>query len=218
MTESCSAHSGLPFDTMMPEDKPYSCALPIDDMERRIVDPATGREVAPGEVGELQIRGPALMKGFYKVDPAKTFTPDGFYPTNDLVRIDEDGYLFYVSRMGDMLKTNGANVSRLEVEGAINALSGVDISVVVGLKDPEIGQRICAAVVPEPGAQLSEQAIKDELNKSLSSFKVPKHIIFITADDIIWTNKEAAAGQKIKRVAMEPMIAERVGMKEPVAA
>ena len=218
MTESCSAHSGMPFDVPNPADKPFSCARPIDGMERRLVDPATGKEVAQGEVGELQIRGPALMKGFYKVDPTKTFTADGFYPTGDLVRIDEDDYLFYVSRMGDMLKTNGANVSRLEVEGAINILPGVDVSVVVGLKDEEIGQRIVAAVVPEPGAELSEQAIKDELNKSLSSFKVPKHVIFITADDIIWTNKEAAAGQKIRRVAMEPMIAERVGMKQPVAA
>lgn len=218
MSESVSAHSGLPFDTPLPEGKPFSCALPIDDMERRIVDPETGKEVGTNEVGELQIRGPALMKGFYKVDPARTFTRDGFYPTGDLVRVDEDGYLFYVSRMGDMLKSNGANVSRLEVEGAINALPGVDVSVVVGLKDPEIGQRICAAVVPEPGAELSEQGIKDALNKVMSSFKVPKHVIFITSDDIIWTGKDVAAGQKIKRVAMEPMIAERVGMKEPVAA
>jgi acyl-CoA synthetase (AMP-forming)/AMP-acid ligase II len=218
MTESCSAHSGMPFNVPNPADKPFSCARPIDGMERRLVDPETGKEVGPGEVGELQIRGPALMKGFYKVDPTKTFTPDGFYPTGDLVRIDEDDYLFYVSRMGDMLKTNGANVSRLEVEGAINVLPGVDVSVVVGLKDEEIGQRIVAAVVAEPGAQLSEQAIKDELNKSLSSFKVPKHVIFITSEDIIWTGKDVAAGQKIKRVAMEPMIAERVGMKIPVAA
>ena len=97
-------------------------------------------------------------------------------------------------------------------------LPGVDVSVVVGLKDPEIGQRICAAVVPEPGAELSEQGIKDALYKVMSSFKVPKHVIFITSDDIIWTGKDVAAGQKIKRVAMEPMIAERVGLKEPVAA
>ncbi len=219
MTESNSAHSGLPFDTPIPEGKPdFSCCLPIDDMERKVVDPDTGELVPPGEVGELYIRGPALMKGFYKIDPAKTFDSEGFYPTSDLVRLDADGYLSYVSRRGDMLKSNGANVSRLEVEGAIARMPGVDLAVVVGLKDEEIGQRICAAVVLEPGAELTEQQIKDELNKSMSSFKVPKHVIFITADDVIWTGKDVAAGQKVKRIAMEPMIAERVGMKEPVAA
>lgn len=214
MSESFSAHSGEPFDTPSPADKPYSCARPIGGMERRIVDPQTGVPVQQGEVGELQIRGPALMRGFYKVDPAKTFTADGFYPTNDLVRIDADGYLFYVARQGDMLKSNGANVSRLEVEAAVNALPGVDVSVVVGLKDPEMGQRIVAAVVPLEGAQLNEQAMKDALQDRLSGFKVPRDIVFITADDIEWTGKDAAAGAKIKRVAMEPMIAERVKLKE----
>ncbi len=218
MSESFSAHSGDHFNRPVPEDKPWSCARPIDGMERRIVNPDTGVEVAPGEVGELQIRGPALMTGFYKMDKAKAFTPDGFYPTNDLVRIDADDHLFYVARRGDMLKTNGANVSRLEVEGAVAAIPGVELVVVVGLKDEEIGQRIVAAVVPEDGASLSEQGIKDVLKAQLSSFKVPKDVVFITRDDIIWTGKDAAAGAKIRRNLMEPMIAEKVQQKEEVPA
>jgi acyl-CoA synthetase (AMP-forming)/AMP-acid ligase II len=208
MSESFSAHSGQSFQVALPADKPWSSALPIDDMERRIVDPETGVPVPRGQTGELQIRGPALMSGFYKIDRAETFTPDGFYPTNDLVWEDEDGFLFFVARQGDMLKTNGANVSRLEVEAALNAQPGVDISIVFGLKDADIGQRVVAAVVPAEGAQLGEGELNDALRSALSNFKVPKDIVFIASEDIQW----ATAG-KLKRNAMEPMIAELVQQK-----
>ena len=118
-----------------------------------MVDPETGEEVAPGEVGELQLRGGGLMTGFYKVDRDEVFTPDGFYPTKDLVRIDADGYLWFVGRTGDMIKTSSANVSRLEVEAALNALPEVARSLVAGLPDPDLGELVAAAVVPAPGAR-----------------------------------------------------------------
>ena len=124
------------------------------------------------------------MTGFYKVDRRAVFTADGFYPTNDLVRIDADGYLFFVARRRDMIKTNSANVSRLEVEAALNALPDVALSLVAGLPDAELGEMVAAAVVPAPGANPTADELRAALRERLSSFKIPRRIVFITDDDV----------------------------------
>ncbi len=184
MTESFSAHSAWPLDEPLPAGKEDAFGKAIDDYERRVVDPETSGEVPPGTIGELQIRGPSLMHGFYKARASAVFTPDGFYPTRDLVRIDEDGWLFPAGRIGDMIKTRAANVSRLEVEAALNALPGVAQSVVAGLPDPELGEMVAAGVVQEEGAGLSEESLRRDLRGVISSFKIPRRIAFIDANDI----------------------------------
>jgi len=184
MSETFSAHSAEPLDVRMPDDKKDSCGRPIHGIERRVVDPETGEQVAPGEVGELQVRGAGLMTGFYKVPREQVFTPDGFYPTKDLVRVDDDGYLWFVGRIGDMIKTSSANVSRHEVEAALNALPDVDVALVVGLPDPEIGEMVVSAVVPAPGATPTEEDLRAQLRGRLSSFKIPRRIVFIGDDDV----------------------------------
>jgi acyl-CoA synthetase (AMP-forming)/AMP-acid ligase II len=156
----------------------------VHGIERRVVDPETGEELPPGEVGELQIRGGGLMTGFYKVPRDEVFTTDGFYPTKDLVRIDADGYLWFVGRTGDMIKTSSANVSRLEVEAALNALPEVARSLVAGLPHPELGEMVTAAVVAAPDTAPTEDGIRTALRDRISSFKIPRHIVFITEADI----------------------------------
>jgi acyl-CoA synthetase (AMP-forming)/AMP-acid ligase II len=190
MSESFSAHSAEPINWRMPDDKVGASGRAVNGIERRVVDPATGREVPPGEVGELHLRGGALMTGFYKVDRRDVFTPDGFYPTKDLVRIDADGYLYFVGRTGDMIKTNSANVSRLEVEAALNALPDVDLALVAGLPDAELGEMVAAAVVAAAGASPSEDDLRAALRDRISSFKVPRRIVFITHDDVPRTTTE----------------------------
>jgi acyl-CoA synthetase (AMP-forming)/AMP-acid ligase II len=170
-----------------------------------VVDPETGRELPPGEVGELQIRGPALMAGLYKAGRDEVFTPDGFYPTKDLVRIDAEGWLYPAGRLGDRIKTRGANVSRLEVEAALLTLAGVEAAVVAGLPDPDAGEVVVAAVVPAAGVMLSEAALRQALKAKLSSFKVPRRIVFITAADIPRT-----ATGKVKLADLREMIAARL--------
>jgi acyl-CoA synthetase (AMP-forming)/AMP-acid ligase II len=162
----------------------------VNGIERRVVDPKTGVEVPTGEVGELHLRGGALMTGFYKVDRRDVFTPDGFYPTKDLVRIDADGYCYFVGRTGDMIKTNSANVSRVEVEAALNALPEVELSLVAGLPDAELGEMVAAAVVPAPGASPTEGDLQTALRDRISSFKIPRRIVFITHDDVPRTTTE----------------------------
>src|SRR3546814_2979160 len=116
MSESFSAHSGEPIDQRMPDGKEGSSGRAVHGIERRVVDPDTGAERPAGEVGELEIRGGGVMTGFYKVPRDEVFTPDSFYRTKDLARIDPDGYLWFVGRISDMIKTSSANVSRLRSE------------------------------------------------------------------------------------------------------
>src|SRR3546814_18444580 len=104
------------------------------------------------------------MSGFYKVDRRKVFTPDGYYPTGDLARVDHDGHLYFIARRGDMIKTKAANVSRLEVEAALRGLPGVELPVVDGLPDPELGEMVVAALVAVHGAVPIEEDIKAGLH------------------------------------------------------
>jgi acyl-CoA synthetase (AMP-forming)/AMP-acid ligase II len=184
MSESFAPHSAEPVTTRLPESKAGAAGRAVNGIERRVVDPETGAVLAAGEVGELQLRGGALMTGFYKVPRHAVFTSDGFFPTNDLVRIDADGYAYFVGRSSDMIKTNSANVSRLEVEAALNALPEVELSVVAGLPDPELGELVAAAVVPAAGSHPTESDLRAALRATLSSFKIPRRIVFISHDDI----------------------------------
>ncbi len=184
MSETFAPHSAEKLNFRLPADKPYASGRAVGGYQRRIVDPETGIEVPPGETGELQLRGAALMDGFYKRRREEVFTPDGFYPTGDLCRIDEDGYLFFKARRNDMIKTRAANVSRLEVEAALNALPQVALSVVTGLDDADFGQVVAAAVVPAAGANPSAESLQQALRGEISSYKVPRIIVFIEEDDI----------------------------------
>jgi acyl-CoA synthetase (AMP-forming)/AMP-acid ligase II len=94
-----------------------------------------------------------------------------------------------------MIKTKAANVSRLEVEKVMATLPGVELPIVVGLPDPELGQMVAAAVVPAAGADLTEESLRAALRDSLSSYKIPRKIIFITRDEV----RQTATG-KLKLV------------------
>ncbi|MCW1427599.1 class I adenylate-forming enzyme family protein [Novosphingobium sp. JCM 18896] len=179
MSETFAPHSAEPLDYRMPADKPFACGRPVNGYERRVVDPETGAPVPVGEIGELQLRGGALMRGMYKRRDDEVFTPDGFYPTGDLVRIDADDCLYFVARRNDMIKTRAANVSRLEVEAALNELPEVALAVVTGLDDAEFGQVVAAAVVPAEGFAPTEDSLRTALRETLSSYKVPRRIVFI---------------------------------------
>jgi acyl-CoA synthetase (AMP-forming)/AMP-acid ligase II len=184
MSETFTAHSAEPLDVRLPDDKAGSSGRGVDRYERRVVNPETGLEIPLGQIGELQLRGGALMSGFYKIDRQKVFTHDGFYPTGDLVRLDADGYIYFIGRRGDMIKTKAANVSRLEVEAALRGLPDVDLPIVIGLPDTELGQRVVAAVVPARGRTPTEDSLRTALREVLSSYKIPRQIIFIRHEDV----------------------------------
>lgn len=205
MSETFGPHSAEPINHRLPEAKVGAAGRAVNGIERRVVDLETGVEVRAGEVGELQLRGGALMTGFYKVDRREAFTSDGFYPTKDLVRIDTDGYLYFVGRTGDMIKTNSANVSRLEVEAALNQLPDVEQAFVAGLPDAELGEVVAAAVVPARGTDPTSSGIKTALRETLSSFKVPRHVVFVSQDAVPRTSTG-----KVRLFDLGELIASRI--------
>jgi acyl-CoA synthetase (AMP-forming)/AMP-acid ligase II len=184
MTEAGSVCLVSEDESDQPESRRGSFGKPAPGFEARVVDPETGEDCAPGQVGELWFRGPFLMAGYYGVERAATFTPDGWYRTGDLCRTDEDGFYYFSARLGDMIKTAGANVSPREVEAAILDLTGLS-SHVVGLSDPDRGQIVAAAVRVPSGTPVPDvEALRTSLRGRLSAYKVPALIVPMTDDDV----------------------------------
>ena len=129
------------------------------------------------------MRGPSVFAGYWRRPElaATEFTPDGWFRTGDLGRIDADGYLHLVGRSKDLVITGGLNVYPKEVEAVLDALPGVAESAVVGLPDADFGEAVVAVVVPEPGATLSPEALRTDARAHLAAFKVPKQVHLVEA-------------------------------------
>ncbi|CRZ14269.1 class I adenylate-forming enzyme family protein [Mycolicibacterium neworleansense] len=142
-----------------------------------------GSPVAPGETGELLVRGIGVMAGYNKRERSDTFDADGWYHTGDKVyRRDGDPRLFYVGRTTDLIKAAGANVSPLEVEAVIAESASVAQCVVVGIDDPQRGEEVCAVVVPT--AELDLAALAAYAREQLSAYKVPTRWALVASDRI----------------------------------
>ncbi len=113
------------------------------------------------------------MQHYHKRSREECFDADGWFHTGDLVRVDDDGFFYFLGRRGSMIKTAGANVSPVEVERAIFAVSGMAAHV-LGLPDSERGQIVAAVVVIPDGAGLDVATLRDELKAELSSYKIPR--------------------------------------------
>jgi long-chain acyl-CoA synthetase len=151
--------------------------LPLPDTDARIVDQATGREELPcGEVGELVVRGPQVMKGYFN-NPAETALAlrDGWLYTGDLARRDRDGYFTIVDRKKDIIKTSGFLVFPAEVEEVLLAFPGVAEAAVVGEPDPDRGEIIRALVVPRNG-DLNLAELEEHCARHLGKQKRPRKI------------------------------------------
>jgi malonyl-CoA/methylmalonyl-CoA synthetase len=148
----------------------------------RVQDDA-GQAVPAGEIGGIQVRGPNVFGGYWRM-PEKTreeFTADGWFKTGDVGRVDERGYVTIVGRSKDLIISGGYNVYPAEVEGFINELPGVAESALVGVPHPDFGEVGVAVVIAKPGATLSPEAIIAELKRRLANFKIPKRC-FVVAE------------------------------------
>lgn len=145
--------------------------------EIRIVDPQ-GREVADGERGELQVRGPYTIRGYYRAPEvdARAFTPDGYYRMGDVVR-KIDGYLFVEGRLKEQINRGGEKVSCEEVENHLVAHPDVQAACVVGAPDPVFGERVCAFVVLRSGSQLDLDSLRTFMrSREIARFKWPERL------------------------------------------
>ena len=162
------------------ERKPGTVGPPLPGVEIRIVDDE-GHNVAVGETGNLQVRGPNVFIGYWKL-PDKTaedFTEDGFFNTGDKGRIDEDGYVSIVGRAKDMVISGGLNVYPKEIELFVDDLPGVRESAVIGVPHADFGEGVVAVVVPENAGEMREADIVDACKAELANFKVPKRVVFV---------------------------------------
>jgi amino acid adenylation domain-containing protein len=167
--------------------KPSSVGIAIPNTEMWIVDDA-GNRVAPGVVGQLVIRGATVMKGYWekpeataeKLRPGPLPGEQVLY-TGDYCRIDEEGYLYFVGRMDDVIKSRGEKVAPKEVETALMNITGVKEAAVIGVPDEALGQAVKAFVVLESGAEFGERDLQKLCRARLESFMVPKHIVTVSS-------------------------------------
>jgi malonyl-CoA/methylmalonyl-CoA synthetase len=141
-----------------------------------------GVSCASGEIGEIQVKGPNVFKGYWQM-PEKTaeeFTDDGYFKTGDVGFFDDELYLSIVGRSKDLIITGGYNVYPKEIEAIIDELPGVLESAVIGVPHPDFGEAVVAVVVPRAEATLSEHTIIQTLKNAIANFKVPKQVHVVT--------------------------------------
>jgi acyl-CoA synthetase (AMP-forming)/AMP-acid ligase II len=172
------------------------------EVDTKVVDDE-GQPVQDGQRGEMLVRGRGVTLGIHKVPRASTFDVDGFYRTGDNCEVD-GGVVYFVGRLGDMIKTSGANVAPPEVERELSAVNGVAAAHVVGIDDPARGQVVGAAVVPVAGADLDAEEIGRWLRTRLSSYKVPRLLAIVHQDEVPFT-----PSYKLQKQALAQIIRER---------
>jgi malonyl-CoA/methylmalonyl-CoA synthetase len=159
---------------------PGSVGPALPGVAVRVADPETGAHLPRGEVGMIEVKGPNVFKGYWRM-PEKTmqeFRADGFFITGDLGTIDDAGYVTIVGRGKDLIITGGLNVYPKEVEGEIDALDGVVESAVIGLPHADFGEAVTAVAIAAPGADVDEAAVIAALRPRLAAFKLPKRVLF----------------------------------------
>jgi len=189
--------------------KPGSVGIAIPNTELWLVD-EQDRRLGPGKVGQLVIRGATVMAGYWeKPEATAQRLRPGPLPgervlyTGDLCRLDDDGYLYFVARMDDIIKSRGEKVAPKEVENALVEVAGVKEAAVVGVPDARLGEAICAFVVLEKGAVLTSERLLLECRQRLEPFMVPQQIVFLRELPKTSSGKIHKAGLREQRPATE---------------
>jgi long-chain acyl-CoA synthetase len=178
-----------------------SVGTAVPGVEIQIRD-ENGKILEPNNAGEVCVRGPNIMKGYYNNDKGtrEAFWPGGWFRSGDVGVLDENGYLFIVDRLKDMIISGGENVYSLEVEEALYAHPDVQECAVIGMPDKEWGERVTAFILPKPGQAIDQRELKDFLKARLSAYKVPKH--FFMVEDF----PRSPAGKLLKRKLRESFL------------
>ncbi len=175
-------------ETNMNTSNPYqgdrragTVGYPLPGVDVIVTDPETGKELPSGEIGCLEVRGPNVFSGYWKM-PEKTkeeLRDNGFFITGDLGLIDEQGYVSIIGRSKDLIITGGYNVYPKELEILIDDMEGVNESAVIGLPHKDFGEAVTAVVVPKDAGNVTEETIMSALSSQVAKFKQPKRIIIV---------------------------------------
>lgn len=174
----------------------------------RIVDPDSGEILPLGETGEIIVKGPTLTSGYIGVPPEDTFDANGFLHTADAGYFGEDGSLFWKGRLGDIIKTGGANVSPAEIDSVIATHPSIQSSHTVGLPHDTLGEIVVSCILLSEGKQLSADEVRKHAKKDLSGYKVPREVLFFSEEELPLTGSN-----KVKSSALRVIAAERLNIK-----
>jgi malonyl-CoA/methylmalonyl-CoA synthetase len=180
MTET-NMNTSNPYDG---ERVPGAVGQALPGVMVRVTDPETGRELAPDTIGMIEVKGPNVFKGYWRM-PEKTkaeFREDGFFITGDLGKIDAKGYVHILGRGKDLVITGGFNVYPKEIESEIDAMAGVVECAVIGVPHADFGEGVVAVVVSDRKAELTEAGVIAALDGRVAKFKMPKRVFFV--DDL----------------------------------
>ena len=180
------------------ERKPGSIGVPIKDDEMRVVD-EDGNEVKTGNVGEIQVKGPNVMKGYWNLPDATAaaITPEGWFATGDMGKKDDDGYFFIVDRKKEMIIRGGYNVYPREIEEVLYEHPAVNEAAVIGVPHPELGEEVVAVVSLKEGQSATAEDIRDFCKERLAPYKVPSLVEFRTE------LPKSQVGKTLRRILVE---------------
>jgi fatty-acyl-CoA synthase len=202
LTETCTAITCTPADADV-ESRTRTCGRPLPGNEVRIVDPGTGEAVAPGEEGEIVVRGRSLLRRYYKVPAEQTFDADGFFHTGDKGRLDDEGRLRYHGRYKELIKVGGVNVSPAEVAAKLAQVPGVRAAHVFGVPAGSRGEEVAAVLVADDGAVPTTAQVDEHARSTLPSFKRPAVVVWMAEDQIPYTG----SGKVLTRELRERVLA-----------
>ncbi len=182
---------------------PGTVGLPLPGTECRVVDPdEPTADVAPGQPGELVVRGPQVFGGYYgKPEETEAVFVDGWFRTGDIVTIDDAGFVRIVDRIKELIITGGFNVAPTEVEGALRQHPDVVDAAVVGLPSDHSGEEVVAAIVVDPGKDVDVEAIREFARGILTPYKVPRRIFVV--DEL----PKSLIGKVLRRQVKERLVA-----------
>jgi long-chain acyl-CoA synthetase len=182
-----------------------SCGPSAPGVRIRIVD-SGGSDLGAGEVGEVAIKGPNVMQGYWNKpeQTADVLDAAGWYRSGDVGHLDDGGFLFLVDRAKDMIVSGGENVYCTEVEDALYTHPGVLEATVFGIPDDQWGEAVHAVVVPRDGADLDAAALTSHCRKQIAGYKVPKSFTFQTGP-----LPKSGPGKVLKRVLRQPFWGDR---------
>jgi malonyl-CoA/methylmalonyl-CoA synthetase len=177
MTET-NMNTSNPYDG---DRVPGAVGRALPGVSVRITDPETGKELAPETIGMIEVKGPNVFKGYWRM-PEKTkaeFRDDGFFITGDLGKIDGQGYVHILGRGKDLVISGGFNVYPKEIESEIDAMPGVVESAVIGVPHADFGEGVTAVLVCTKDADVTEAGVLQALDGRLAKFKMPKRVIVV---------------------------------------
>ncbi len=188
-------------------DRCIESGHPLPGYEFKVIDPETGETLPPSTVGELLVRGYAVMQGYYKRPEAtaEAIDDEGWFHTGDVATMRDDGSIRFMGRYKDMLKVGGENVDPTEVEAFLLEHPAVNKVQVIGVPDARLTEVACACVVVEPGQAITDADLDGFCRGKMASFKIPRHLVVL--DDYPMTSSG-----KVQKYLLRQMAAEQLGL------